>query len=244
MPYCPKCGAEVDNGVENCPLCGFGIPIIDYEEKKKFKKYPDKINRYPKSYRRKRKIFMSYYRFMAVILSIVLLTEDLVFTGSITWSKYVVAPLFSTIYMLHFIMGLSKGFHRGLFTVHLDILTLVFLLDIFDGELDFTLTLALPILFITYIGLEVFFFIFKKTRKFGLDSVAYILIFFAFLSIGLEFIIELNVYSKIDLDWSLIATFQMIPIAFLFILLHNKSTENFKRKIKYFVEKIKRKFHT
>ncbi|MGM0641430.1 MAG: DUF6320 domain-containing protein [Thermotogota bacterium] len=244
MPYCPKCGIEVDNGVKKCPLCGFGIPVIDYKEKKEFKKYPDKINRYPKSYRRKRKIFMSYYRFMVLILSIILLVEDFVFTGAITWSKYVVAPLFSTIYMLHFIMGLSRGFHRGLLTIHLDILALNFLLDIFDGSLDFTFTLALPILFITYIGLEVFFFIFKKTRKFGLDSIAYILIFLAFLSIGLEFIIELNVYSIIDLNWSLITLFQLIPIAFLFILLHYKSTENFKRKIKLFFEKIKRKFHT
>jgi hypothetical protein len=68
--------------------------------------------------------------------------------------------------------------------------------------------------------------------------------FFAFLLISLEFIIELNVYSKIDLDWSLIATFQLIPVAFFIILLHHKTTENFNIKVKDFFDKIKRKFHT
>ena len=244
MPYCPNCGAKVDKGVEKCPLCDFGIPIIDYDEDKKFNKYPEKINKYPKSYRRKRKIFISYYSLMALVLSAIFIIEDFVFTGSITWSKYAVVPLLSTIYFLRFIFGLTKGYHRGLLTVHLNTFAMIFLLDLFNGEINFSLTLGLPLLVVTNIGIEVFHFIFKKTRKFGLDSVAFILIFFAFLSISLEFIIELNVYSIIDLDWSLIAAFQLIPIAFFMFLLHNGSTENFKRKFKYFIEKIKRKFHT
>lgn len=243
MPYCPKCGAKVDNDVDKCPLCGFSIPIVDYETNNT-KKYPEKINKYPKSYRRKRKIFMSYYRLMVLVLSGIFLIEDFVFTGSITWSKYAIIPLLSSIYILHFSLGLSKGFHRGLFTLHLDIFLLTFLLDIFDGKIGYSVTLALPLLFITYLGLEMFFFIFKKERKFGLDSIAFMLIFFAFLCIGLEFIIEINVYSKIHLDWSLIAAFQLIPVAFLMILLHHKSTDNFKRKVSDFMDKIKRKFHT
>ena len=35
MPYCAKCGVEVENGVKNCPLCKFPIPdILSGEEKK------------------------------------------------------------------------------------------------------------------------------------------------------------------------------------------------------------------
>ena len=244
MPYCPNCGAKVDKGVKKCPLCDFGIPIIDNDEDKKFNKYPKKINKYPKSYRRKRKIFMSYYSLMALVLSIIFLIEDLVFTGEITWSKYAIVPVLSTVYLLRFFLGLSKGFHRGLFTAHLNVFVLNFLLDIFDGSIGFSITLSLPLILVVYVGLEVFFFIFKKTRSFGLDSVAFILMFFAFLSIALEFIIELNVYSAISPDWSLIAAFQLIPIAFFMFLLHHKTTGNFKRKFKHFIEKIKRKFHT
>jgi len=244
MPYCPNCGVEVDNGVEKCPLCGFEIPVLDEDEVQKFKKYPEKLDRYPKSYRRKRKIFMSYYSLMVFVLSTIFIIEDFVFTGSITWSKYVVVPILSTIYFLKFVFGLTKGYHRGLLTTHLDVFAMIFLLDIFDGKINFSLTLALPLLIVIYIGIEVFYFIFKKTTKFGLDSVAFILMFFAFLLISLEFIIELNVYSKIDLDWSLIATFQLIPVAFFIILLHHRTTENFNLKVKDFFDKIKRKFHT
>lgn len=244
MPYCPNCGVKVDKGVEKCPLCNFDIPAIDQDDGKKFKKYPDKIDRYPKSYRRKRKIFMSYYNFMALVLSIIFLIEDFVFTGGITWSKYVIVPVLYTTYFLRFIFGLTKGYHRGLLTVHLGTFVMVFLLDIFNGEIDFSLTLALPLLVVSYFGIEVFSFISKKTKKFGLDSVAYILIFFAFLLIALEFVVELKVYSIIDLDWSLIAAFQLIPIAFFMFLLHNGSTENFKRNFKHFIERLMRKFHT
>ena len=42
MPYCAKCGVEVENGVKNCPLCKFPIPdILSGEGKKEEeRKYP------------------------------------------------------------------------------------------------------------------------------------------------------------------------------------------------------------
>ena len=34
MPFCPKCGVEIDYNINNCPLCTFKMPAIEQTEKR------------------------------------------------------------------------------------------------------------------------------------------------------------------------------------------------------------------
>jgi len=46
MPYCSKCGVEVDDGIEKCPLCDLPIQYFQEDDKKKIikKVYPERTD--------------------------------------------------------------------------------------------------------------------------------------------------------------------------------------------------------
>ena len=92
MPYCVHCGVETDE--KSCPLCA--TPIIDPNAKedddneRRFP-YPDTIDELY------RKVDMKYARRLALIVLavpvLVVLIVNLLSTGSISWSLYVIGAL-------------------------------------------------------------------------------------------------------------------------------------------------------
>ena len=46
MSYCPKCGVQVENQRQTCPLCSFPIPNIEDPQKNNIEREEYLLNRY------------------------------------------------------------------------------------------------------------------------------------------------------------------------------------------------------
>ena len=98
MPYCPRCGVEVETRLEACPLCGTAIPGEVREADPEPADYPEDVIPPLRMYRtldhRQRKLFATLMvGFLGLFPIALTLGMDLVQNGRIGWSYYVALPL-------------------------------------------------------------------------------------------------------------------------------------------------------
>ena len=110
MPYCSKCGVEVDNHILNCPLCK--TPIQQYGQNSQgSNKYPKISPTKELSNKQKRIIAWEIITGTLVTAFLVVLTVNLSVKGKITWASYPMtgigaAWLYMT-FLLLFLQGIT-----------------------------------------------------------------------------------------------------------------------------------------
>ncbi len=236
MPYCFKCGVEIDYDINKCPLCDFPIPKIEVEEKEDINRYPSPQNMYPKkAKKRKQKIF--------IILSVALLSLmglllflNISALGKWTWSKYSTVSIFATLIYLFFLFGFVPKFKTSLIGISMNTIILLYFLDLFDGKLEWFRLIGLPCVFMGTLETIIIAHLFKRTKKKGSNIVAYILLAISVYCIGVEGFISLHTREVIKLYWSMIVSIVLFPLALLLLYLHYGLPEKYK-------VKLKRKFH-
>jgi len=238
MPYCPKCGVEVDDIITECPLCKFPIPNVGREEIKESlqAKYPVANNIYLEH---KQKIKSQIFFVIIVILIsalVVLSVVEFVYPVKGTITSYLFIVLLSLFIYSFLVFGFLN---RGLTILGMTLTTMVitfFLSKINDG--NWFKTYALPLIIVVYINVVAFDYIYrhsKKKNRFGYLP-AFSLLICSSLCLGIESIISLNIYGVIHLTWSLIVSVTCILVAYLLhIIINNLSDMS--------IERIKRKFH-
>jgi hypothetical protein len=100
MAYCPRCGVQVEDRLDRCPLCDTAIPQEvrgDHTEPT----YPDdivppKAMYRPLTKRQKRRLFRGIVAFFALFPIALTVLLDLYLNGAVTWSYYVVVPVTAT----------------------------------------------------------------------------------------------------------------------------------------------------
>lgn len=236
MPYCSKCGVEVDYSIKKCPLCDFPIPDIMPEKKEDTDRFPTPQNDYPsKIEKRKRRIF--------IIISVILLTaieimlfQNLSEEGKFTWSRYSVVSVIASWIYLFFIFKFIPKFKVSVIGISITTIILLYFLDIFNGRLDWFIPIGLPCVIICTITTLIFAYLFKKTRKKGLNIISYIFMSITLCCVVTETFISLHTNHYVKLYWSLIVALSLFPFSVLFLYLHYGLPEKYKIKLE-------RKFH-
>ncbi|SHJ47579.1 DUF6320 domain-containing protein [Tepidibacter formicigenes] len=236
MPYCSKCGVEVDYNIRKCPLCDFSIPEIEEEEKKDTDRFPTPQNTYPRKVKkRKRKVFIIISVILLSLLG-VMIFQNISTLGRLTWSKYSTISIIASWIYLFFLFGFIPKFRVSLIGISINTIILLYFLDILDGKLEWFISIGLPCVFMCTVATIINAYLFKKTRKKGLNIVSYILLAIAFYCIGIEAFISLYTKEFVELYWSIIVSIILIPLSLLFLYLHYGLPEKYKTKLK-------RKFH-
>jgi hypothetical protein len=98
MAYCPRCGVEVEDRLEACPLCDTPIPPEVRTNPSEGGDYPadvipPKPMYRPLTKRQRRALFRGALAFLALFPVALTMMLDLSGTGSITWSYYVAVPV-------------------------------------------------------------------------------------------------------------------------------------------------------
>lgn len=93
MPYCTKCGVEIEETQERCPLCGSKNLAA---AQKKPGDSPEKPSLFKKNYDRAevryiRNRFNYFYGLCAFAVMLVSLITDLSISGGVTWSRFVLS---------------------------------------------------------------------------------------------------------------------------------------------------------
>lgn len=215
MPYCPKCGVEVETN--HCPLCNYKINrdihtkpfshTVDIEKKK-----------IEISTKDKKRIFNASGLFFAILISSITLTTDLLLDKKADWSIYPILVV-STMALMTTASLYIKGIFKGVVIILL-LLLMLFALDYQIPAKNFFLEISLPITSITAVISFIIIIIIKNSKKVGVNIPGYILIGISILNISIDLLIQNFRYGIPMITWSVITSVSIIPIAIFLLYIH------------------------
>jgi len=240
MPYCPKCGVELDAGASVCPLCGTPIALTKEEtaalkqKKNGFPSTEDQILKSPPDCRGARSVELLSVLFgIAALLTTCI---DLFFAGGhFTWSPLVLTCL-AGVWLAADMPVILKGRPWILCAVLVPgELALLFLIDVFDGNPAWWFfNQGLPI-YLLSVGIAVALLVLISiTKRRDINILGYFLAAASLECVGIEFIMSLALWGRIQLRWSPIVAIVCVPLAGFLVYLHYRVVK----------KPLARKFHT
>ncbi len=241
MPYCPKCGVQVEEQRSMCPLCSFPIPNVEETGKNDIQREGHLLNRYrikqAENRRRWKEARIFVYMgitFSLMVLSIIFGILDYNFSGMLSWSKYVITSNLAVVFLLFFLLRFIQSFLPNFLGLGITSGGFLYILDSLDGTVGWFWDLGLVICINTMIWLFILRIIIRRTRRRGLNIPAYSLAAIALACISLEMIRDLYQGVNLHLTWSIPVITTLVPLAgsllFLHILISPRIRERFIRK--------------
>lgn len=239
MPYCPKCGVEVDYKITNCPLCTFPIPDIPDENNNiKVSKFPRPENKYYETILKiKNQIFftLSILIFCAVLI---LITINSIIDAHPLAINYSIISVVAAWFYIFIFLGYISSLYYSILGIGIVTMFLTLGIDYVDGRINWFFSYALPVIILALAIIYLFLYLYNRSKLLNkfIFIPSYLFIGISLLSVGLECILDYQAKKSISLSWSLIVFIVLISIAVLLISLYYKLPDIIK-------EKIKRKLH-
>ena len=223
--YCIKCGVELEEGAKRCPLCETPVPKIEGMGEESINEYPIiNINLYEMKMKKvKKTIFLSFFT-ISMISILEVLFQNLIMYGEVKWGYYAILSI------LVFDLGLfifldSYRMRINLFLILIGVSGYLYLLDLGDKKLTWSVNCGIPIVIAFYFVGLIFSFIWDKHKS---DRLKILNFFIFFVGIFL-LILELIISKK--MTWSI---FSSIPLFILSIMLryaYKTYKEEFRRRL-------------
>jgi hypothetical protein len=218
MPYCPRCGVEIEMRLEACPLCGTAIPGEVRDGPPEPADYPDDVIPPQRMYKtldqRQKKLFATLMVcFLGLFPIAYTLGMDLIRNGHISWSFFVAIPVVGAALLSLVFMRL--GHHPFIaVTVALILLGAVSLLLIARALPDRRLGRhLLPYYSAVFFALEsaLAYIVFRRPSWLRLVIVLLIL--------GTGLTVAVDIIATDRPDWSFITAAATLPASFFFFYL-------------------------
>ncbi len=203
MPYCPRCGVEIEDRLTSCPLCDTYIPQEVRDLDNIQRDYPEDVVKPKPMYREltkkeKRFLITGLIAFIGLFPIAISIGLDLLQHRAITWSFFVTVPMIGSMLISWFFYRFGK---RPLISVTVCLLILFIInlliemrtetyLGFLSGSMNFFLLIFLII--------EILLFYIVKRRPNVLQLLGAIFLDTALICMGLNWFISSN------LTWSLI----------------------------------------
>lgn len=221
MPYCSRCGVEVDSHVERCPLCN--APIQHFPETEAGE------SRYPEDApgpsveigdRTRRRVLWELLSLLYAIAVIVVIGSDVRVDGAIDWSLYPAASL--ALAWIYTTLAIYSRRRPGVSVPIVAVSTLVFMavIDLIHGGLDWFLPLGLPIFLLCALLTGAVILVIVRTKECGLNIVAFILLGIAAFCVGTDLLISRYHSGVVDFTWSMVVVLTVVPVALILLFLH------------------------
>ena len=216
--YCIKCGVELGDSEEKCPLCGLipYHPELSKNRKVKNKPYPDTIAKPQRSF--KRVSVMLMVSWLTAILLLTLMLVDYSLNHDMMWSKYVMI----SIVLFYILVFLPQWFKRpnSVVFVSIDMIAITGFLALICLFVkgSWFLTFALPMMiFATVISVGVVTLI-KYVRKGYLYIAGGSFILLGIAMVVMEILINITFNIKNYLVWSYIPLIILALTGLFFIV--------------------------
>ena len=189
--YCIRCGVELEENAEKCPLCETPVPKIENEDMGIYEgEYPFvNINLYELKMKKvKKAVFMSFFT-ISIISMLEVFFQNIIVYGHIGWAYYVIPSILLFDLML-FVMLNSHSMRQNLFFILVGLTSFLLIIDYGDKRLSWSLGRGIPItLAFCFIGL-IFSFVWDKNKKDKIKILNFFLFFVGVFLLILEFIIR------------------------------------------------------
>ncbi|NPD89969.1 MAG: hypothetical protein HGN29_14750 [Asgard group archaeon] len=224
MPYCSKCGVEVDQGVEKCPLCQLQINGME-EDASPPQKYPDVPVESPKkaSMTPEQKRIRAWEIVGATLLIpfLIIVFTDLIANETVSWARFPMIALLLAWLLATFPLLFAK---RPLVIIAGEVLSvLIFLVLVdylHDWVIDWFYKLALPNLAVLILIASAVTILSTQVKRKGANIAAFILFGIGALNLGLDLIIMSTLAGKITMKWSLFVLVPCFIIGGFLLYLH------------------------
>lgn len=222
--YCIKCGVELEEDVEKCPLCETDVPKIfnNYSENKE---YPEiNINLYELKIKKIRKgIFLSFFT-ISIISILEIFFQNIIIYGNLSWGYYAIPSILLFDLML-FVLLNSYRMRINLFFILIGLSSFLLLLDYGNKKLTWSLKRGIPIVLAFYIISFVFSFVWDKHKEDKLKIINFFLFFVGIFLLTLEFIIRKK------FTWSIWASIPLFVLSVMLRYTYKIYREEFLRRL-------------
>jgi hypothetical protein len=224
MPYCSKCGVEVDQGVENCPLCQLPINGIE-EDAVAPKKYPDVPVEHPKKApltpQQKRKRVWEIIGASLLIPFLIVVFTDLIVNETVSWARFPMIALLLAWMLTTFPLVFTRRPFVIISGEVISILIFLVLVDyLHDWKVDWFYRLALPNLAVLILISSAVVILSNLAKRKGANIAAYILFGIGALNLSLDMIIMSSIREQISITWSLFVLVPCFIIGGFLLYLH------------------------
>lgn len=233
MMYCPRCGVVLpDDSSAPCPLCG-AAPVAekpaaadagasDYPAAAVAESGPadaeDRSEALSGAERRRIAVELLSVAF-GIGLGVSVLA-DLFANRGFSWSRYSSIGIVGVWLVSAMPLILYKRPWLLFAVLAPSLLALVFLLDVFDGNVSWFLGYGLPIVLgFAAVAAGLGALVGAQRRK-GLNVVSFFLCGAALLCVAVETTIDLNANGALSYGWSVVVSFALVPTAALLFYLH------------------------
>lgn len=212
MPYCPRCGVEVEDRLEACPLCDTPIPEEVRENPAAPADYPEDVVP-PKplykrlSERQKHFLIASLIGFVGLFPIAITIGIDLFRNGGVTWSYYVTVPLIGSGIIAWLFVRYGKKPLISVTAMLVVILMVQMLIGYRLHPADFFRSPELPYFLVSFAAIEMFL-IFLSRRKPGVLQLLAFIFFDAALLVG-----AINLLVSREFSWSPVVISALLPVS-------------------------------
>jgi len=227
MPYCSRCGIEVDDATTACPLCAAPIQRLDDAATVGGKDaYPPHIidpeDAYRLSKAERRRIGIELLTLAAALATAALFLVDLLPDATLGWSSYAVASV-----VLGWIVSITPLALYGrpkpaLAVIGAAILAFMMVIDGFDGATGWSLSLGLPIALAGFMSIAATAAVMASRPVKGINLLGIGALGLAGFLVALEAIIRLALGTSAKPYWSLVAALALVPVAVFLFYLHGR----------------------
>ncbi|MCK9310832.1 MAG: DUF6320 domain-containing protein [Bacteroidales bacterium] len=218
MNVCNYCGVELDAEMNYCPLCGHksNTPVVTGIKETKTEAYDfDELTHF-----QKRKLVWELAAIVLVSGVVASFIIDLFINKQVTWSKYTITIGLVLLINTSLIIFMQKRFFLLLSGCFISTSLLLVLLDLFNLNLDWGLSLGIPIIFFLYLVLCFLSILIRKSRQKGINIIAYSLTAAGILCLCIEGIISLHMYNLLKFQWSVIVLVSVLPVSAILLYIH------------------------
>lgn len=212
--YCHNCGVELEENIPNCPLCGEPVSSNPSASNLPNTNFISQQSSFVQ-----KKMSKPQKKFTWEIVSIILLSGtiasfivDFFINHGITWSEYTVAiglTIFSYFSLFAFweqrtIIELIGGFVASSF--------FLVLLDALTRGINWSVRLALPLLFAANLIVIILIAIIRRSKTKGINLIAYTFIAASLLCLSIDAVLSYFQTHSVKLQWSIIVSACLIPV--------------------------------
>lgn len=222
--YCVKCGVELEEHQDKCPLCKT-VVLIDVNNKEFIGEYPMiNINLYKlKINKIKKAIFMSFFT-ISVISILEIFFQNIIIYGNIKWGYYAI-PSILLFDLFLFVSLNSYKMRINLMLILIGLVSFLLLIDYGNREITWSLKRGIPIVITFYLLSFIFSFVWDKHKKERIK----ILNFFIFF-IGI-FLLILEIILKQKCTWSVWASIPLFVLNIMLRYTYRAYKEEFERRL-------------
>jgi hypothetical protein len=215
---CKNCGVELEDDMLVCPLCG--QPVNSNAPANTRAAYGKQTYGYREMSKPQKKFTWEIVSLILLSAAIATFVVDFIISRRITWSEFPAAiclTIFCYVSLFAFwnqttLVDMAGGFI-------LSSLCLV-ILDLFTAGIQWSVKLAIPLLFISNVVTAALIAVIRQARYKGINLIAYIFLGAAVLCVFIDGILSFFKTGLFQIEWSVIVIACTIPVVIVLLFVH------------------------